>query len=124
MAEGEAASVGRFVFDTAFGAVTGGIPGLKIPGITAGKGNFNAIYKQMVTKFKQGQIANVGAKTASKMFAGRAVDKALVPGTAAGAIAGVGADAIGMNNDSRANTLGNGNDAAQGMPQLGELNVP
>ena len=41
-----------FGVDTVLGTATGLIPGMKIQGITAGKGSMNAIYHQMVTKFK------------------------------------------------------------------------
>jgi RHS repeat-associated protein len=79
-----------FVFDTGVGAATGFIPGARVPGVTSGRNSYNAIYKQMVTKFENGTISDVSAGTAAKMFAGRAVDKALVPGTGAAAAAGVG----------------------------------
>lgn len=71
------------ISDTAMGALTGYIPGVKIQGITAGRNSFNAIYKSMTTKFKNGAIATVKIKTAMKMFTGRAVDTALLPGLAA-----------------------------------------
>lgn len=48
-------------------------------------------------RFEQGQISTVSAKTAAKMFTGRAVDAALVPGTAAGAAAGIAADKLDLN---------------------------
>jgi len=49
-------------------AVVGGIlgkliPGARMSGITAGRGNANAIYRQMVTKFETGQISKVTAGT-------------------------------------------------------------
>ncbi len=97
LTEGKEFSVGRLAFDTGIGAATGLIPGVRVPGVTAGRGSFNAIYKQMVTKFEQGQISTVSAKTAAKMFAGRAVNAALVPGTAAGVAAGVAADKLDLN---------------------------
>ena len=90
--EGKKPSAGRLAFDTTVGAATGKIPGIKVPGITAGKGNYNAVYKQMVTKFSKGQISNVNAKTAGKMFTGRAVGTSLVPGNAAATFAGIKAD--------------------------------
>ncbi|MCF6244406.1 MAG: RHS repeat-associated core domain-containing protein [Sulfurovum sp.] len=70
--------------DTALGGATGVIPGMKIPGITAGKGSMNAIYNQMTTKLKNGQISTVTAKTASKMFAGRATQTAVAEGVVIG----------------------------------------
>jgi RHS repeat-associated protein len=80
--------------DTGIGAVTGYIPGMRISGITAGRGSYNAIFNQMTTKLKEGTISTIRLQTAVKMFVGRAVDKALVPGTVAGAIAGFGASKI------------------------------
>ncbi|EEU9600177.1 hypothetical protein ACTE87_004706 [Escherichia albertii] len=75
--------------DSVIGAATGYIPGIKIAGITAGRGSFNAIFKQMTTKASQGMISSMQTKTAAKMFVGRAVDTSLVPGTAAGEAGGV-----------------------------------
>jgi RHS repeat-associated protein len=74
--------------DTVIGAATGLIPGVRVPGVTAGRNSMNAIYRQMSTKFANGTINNVSGQTALKMFGGRAVDTALLPGTAAGALAG------------------------------------
>ena len=56
-------------------------------GVTAGRGSFNQVYKQIVTKAENGTISNVTTKTAAKMFVGRAVDTGLVPGAGAGAAA-------------------------------------
>jgi RHS repeat-associated protein len=77
-----------FASDTLVGAATGLIPGVRVPGVTAGRGSWNAVYKQMSTKFANGQISNVTTSTALKMFGGRAVDTALVPGVAAGSLSG------------------------------------
>jgi type VI secretion system secreted protein VgrG len=74
--------------DTVIGAATGLIPGVRIPGVTAGRNSMNAVYRQMSTKFANGTVSNVSGQTALKMFGGRAVDTALIPGTAAGALAG------------------------------------
>ena len=74
----------NFAVSTTLGAITGFIPGLKIRGITAGRGNYNAIFRQMATKFHNFSADSVTPKAAGKMFVGRAVDTALVPGTAAG----------------------------------------
>ena len=56
------------------------VPGADIEGVTIGRGNYNAIYKQMVTKFEQGMIRKVTLKTALKMFVGRTTDKGFIPG--------------------------------------------
>jgi type VI secretion system secreted protein VgrG len=77
-----------FVADTAVGGLTGLIPGVSITGLTAGRGSWNSIFKQMSTKFANGTISNVSAQTALKMAGGRAVDTAVVPGMAAGSVAG------------------------------------
>ena len=74
--------------DTTLGAATGLIPGMKIQGITAGKGSMNAVFNQMTTKFKNKEISTVTAKTASKMFAGRATKTAVAEGTVIGGGAG------------------------------------
>ncbi|WP_290371247.1 bacteriophage T4 gp5 trimerisation domain-containing protein [Paraburkholderia unamae] len=80
--------------DTAIGAATGFIPGAKIPGITSGRGSFNSIFEQMATKAQNGTASSITGATATKMFVGRSVDTALIPGTGAGAVAGVGAGKI------------------------------
>jgi RHS repeat-associated protein len=79
-----------FFADTALGAGIGKlVPGVKVPGITSGRNSYNAIFKQMKTKFLSNQIDHVSAATAGKMFAGRAVDTSLLPGALLGSAAGV-----------------------------------
>ena len=82
--------------DTSIGALTGFIPGVRIPGITAGRGSFNSIFRQMVTKAQNGTASSITGSTAMKMFAGRAVDTAMLPGAGAGAVAGLGAAKLGI----------------------------
>jgi len=41
-----------------------------VRGLSKGKNNYNAIYKQIKTKFQKGQIRNVSAATGAKMAAG------------------------------------------------------
>ncbi|WP_156966165.1 hypothetical protein [Paraburkholderia bannensis] len=82
------------VVDTGIGAVTGFIPGSKIPGLTSGRGNFNSIFKQMVTKAQNGTASSITGATATKIFVGRSVDTALFPGTGAGAVGGFGVGKI------------------------------
>ena len=72
--------------NTVVGGFLGTLPGLKIPGITAGRGNYNAIYKQMITKFETGQISKVSASTAQKMFIGRSTDTNMLLGNILGNI--------------------------------------
>lgn len=77
--------------DTTIGAATGLIPGAKVPGVTAGRGSHNQVYKQIVTRAQSGQISSVRPSTAAKMFSGHAVDTGLIPGAgAAGAAGGSG----------------------------------
>ncbi len=76
---------GSLLQDTVVGGALGFIPGIKIPGVTAGQGSFNSIYKQIVTKATSGQISSVTPLTAAKMFTGRAVDTSLLPASVAAA---------------------------------------
>ncbi len=91
---------GSFAIDTGIGAATGFIPGIKVPGITSGRGSYNAVYKQITTKFSNGTISNITLPTAGKMFVGRAVDTSLLPGAGAGAAAGVAASSLNPSNSS------------------------
>jgi type VI secretion system secreted protein VgrG len=78
-----------FIADMIVGGLTGFIPGMKISGITAGRGNMNAIFKQISTKFIRGQILHIHTKTALKMLIGRATDTAVLQGVAVGTLSGV-----------------------------------
>lgn len=73
--------VGGLLADTAMGAVGGKFAGRMRPGINAGRDSYNAIFRQMVTKFQNGTISTVSARTGVKMFLGRAVDTAFFEGT-------------------------------------------
>ena len=88
--------VENFLLETGVGGLTGVIPGTRIPGITAGRNSFNATYRQMATKFQNGTISDVSARTAAKMAVGRAVDTAVLPGAGAGAGALSGSTALGL----------------------------
>jgi type VI secretion system secreted protein VgrG len=66
--------VGSYIGDTALGAGFGLFPGSGISEITKGRGSFNSIYKQIVTKASNGTIKNIGYGTANKMFWGRYVN--------------------------------------------------
>lgn len=44
------------------------MPEIKIDGLTAGRGSYLAISKQIVTKFKRGLIKRITPKTFCKMF--------------------------------------------------------
>lgn len=68
-------SFGDLLFDTGKSAAGGAIAGftfgqaakyIKIPGLTSGKGNYAAIWKQVMTKARNGTIANVTWKTIYK----------------------------------------------------------
>jgi hypothetical protein len=63
-------------FDTGVGALTGLVGGVEVPGLSAGRNSFNAIFEQMTTKFQNGTISNVTTQTASKMFVGASTDAA------------------------------------------------
>lgn len=65
---------------TGVGAITGLFPGYEIPGITQGSNSFNAVFKQMVTKFGNGTASSVAWDTAWQMFIGRAASTGLAPG--------------------------------------------
>lgn len=63
--------VGSTVEGAATGAAAGFVFGaatkyIKIPGITAGRGSYEAVWKQVMTKTARGQIANVTGKTLLK----------------------------------------------------------
>ncbi len=85
-----------FGFETLVGGATGFVPGIRIPGITAGRGSFNQVYRQIATKAGNGSISTISAKTAGKMFVGRAADTGLLPGTGAAAAAGFAGGASGL----------------------------
>ena len=54
----------------AISVFSAGIMGkIKVPGISAGRGSFSAISKQIFTKFNRGIISKISAKTFSKMLA-------------------------------------------------------
>lgn len=68
-------SWGNLLGDTAKSALTGAVEGfafknatqrINIPGITKGRGSFQAVWKQVMTKAARGQIANVTMKTMFK----------------------------------------------------------
>lgn len=71
------------------GTLTGFVPGAGklLPGVTAGRGSYNAVSKQMVTKLRNGQIQNISAATAAKMLGGELAQG--IPGAGAGAVAAI-----------------------------------
>ena len=82
-------SATSFAIDTGLGAATGLIPGARIPGVTAGRGSYNSVFRQMATKFERDEISTVSSRTAARMFWGRSTDTALLPGAGAGVAAGI-----------------------------------
>jgi RHS repeat-associated protein len=66
--------------DSALGGATGLIPGMRVPGITAGRGSYLQVYRQMVTKAQRGTAQSVTLGTAGKMYVGRGVETALPQG--------------------------------------------
>lgn len=76
--------------DSAIGGLTAGlIPDVSVPGISSGRGNYNSIFKQIVTKANNGTINDISATTAMKMFVGNQVNGSAQNG-AAGAIGAAG----------------------------------
>lgn len=74
--------------DTGVGAALSLIFGGKVPGVTQGKNSLMALFKQMVTKAKKGQIGSMKWRTAMNMAIGRAENAAVGPGALMAAIAG------------------------------------
>jgi hypothetical protein len=52
---------------TGLGAAFGKIPGAKMKPISAGRGSYGAVTKQIITKFQRGQIKSVSNRTLGKM---------------------------------------------------------
>ncbi|ANV99357.1 hypothetical protein LMTR13_03350 [Bradyrhizobium icense] len=52
------------------------IPGLRVPGITAGRNNFEAIGKNVFTRYDNGSINSISMSTAGKVFVGNQVQNA------------------------------------------------
>jgi RHS repeat-associated protein len=97
-ANGKQASAGKVVVAGVVGAAVGKVPELKVPGITAGKGNMSGTFKAQMTKLGKGSIDSVSSKTVAKgVTAGvvggivqqatkTAMDKSTVPDKTAKAI--------------------------------------
>lgn len=113
--------VGSLAFDTTIGAATGLIPGLRIPGLTKGRGNFNAIYKQLVTKFQNGTISSVTPQAAAKMFVGRATSTSFLPGTITATGASFGYDALWANTGIPQNNFNDFGDTSLNFPSFAGL---
>ncbi|HBA84264.1 MAG TPA: hypothetical protein DCZ95_09250 [Verrucomicrobia bacterium] len=77
-------NAGELVFETGLGAVTGLIPGQKIAGVTSGRGSYNAVANQMITKIKNDQIENITTKTAGKIVTAKFIQGAALEGSMAG----------------------------------------
>jgi RHS repeat-associated protein len=66
--------------ETATGAALGKvIKGPRLPGITSGRNNYNALYRTMVTNANSGRWGRISSTTACKVFIGRTVDTGLYP---------------------------------------------
>jgi hypothetical protein len=86
---------GSLATETAVGGLTGVLFGSSAKdGITVGRNSYNAIYKQILTKFENGTITRVSPTTAAKMFVGRATDTGAFTGTMGGAAIGGGLSAL------------------------------
>jgi RHS repeat-associated protein len=79
---------------TGIGAAAGLIPGVSVPGITAGSNSANAIFNQIVTKAENGTIDSITGTTAANMVAGRFVSTAQAEGAAAIGVATGAIDAV------------------------------
>lgn len=74
------------VFDTAFGAATGFIPGRpRLSGVNAGRGSNLQVFRQIRTKAIRRQITSIRPQTAVKMAQGAFYHYAVPVGAAAGA---------------------------------------
>jgi RHS repeat-associated protein len=80
-------NISSLIADGTIGAITGTIPGVKVPNITSGQGSFNSIFNQITTKFENGTISSVSLPTSIKMFIGRGVDTGMIEAAGAGAAA-------------------------------------
>ena len=82
-------SWGSSLADAAIGTVTGLVPGpgRLLPGITAGRGSYSAVTKQITTKLRNGQIGNVSMKTAAKIIISKIAEG--LPGSGAAGVAAI-----------------------------------
>ena len=79
-----------FATETTLGAATGWIPGLKIQGITAGRGSYLMLHRKFMTSFGNGTAKNVSASTAAKMAIGETTEKSVAIGGATSGALGTG----------------------------------
>ncbi|MEW6528233.1 MAG: hypothetical protein AB1444_16390, partial [Spirochaetota bacterium] len=82
--------ISELAIETGTGALLGKLPGIKVKGVTSGRGSMNAVYKQMTTKLREGTIKSIKPKTAIKMFKGRIKDTAFVEGAWANSMINAG----------------------------------
>ncbi len=71
------------------GFAVGAIPGPKIKGITAGRGSYMAISKQIVTKFERNIISGFKSMTAFKMYVANSLSWAFPSAIVGGVVDGV-----------------------------------
>lgn len=69
-------NTGNLTEKALLGGATAGIPGLKIQGVTVGKGSFQAVQNQINTKFANGIINSMTPSTAGKIFAAQFANNA------------------------------------------------
>ena len=75
-------------FDTAFGAMTGVIPGRpRVVGLNAGRGSSVQIFRQIFTKASNGTIKDITASTVRQMVQGAYYEYAFSQGAAASSVA-------------------------------------
>ncbi len=77
----ESFNLSSLAVDTGVGALTGFIPGAKVPGISAGRGSYAQVFEQIVTKAGNGTISTITDQTAMKMVQGAFTKYAFVEGT-------------------------------------------
>jgi RHS repeat-associated protein len=82
-AEQKGVDVASLVTDTAVGAGIGALPGLKVPGVTAGRNSYASISKGLMTKLGKGTIKNIAVKSGLKKGASQVVEDAIRTGAGA-----------------------------------------
>ena len=76
----------NFALETGVAGLTGLLPSGRVPGLSSGRGSANQVFKQVMTKAKNGTISKVELRTALKMFAGQASENRLVAGSFGGSL--------------------------------------
>ncbi len=82
-------SLNSALADAAIGTVTGLVPGpgKLLPGVTAGRGSYSAVTKQITTKLRNGKIGSVSMTTAAKFIISKIAEG--LPGSGAAGVAAI-----------------------------------